>query len=352
LRPSLFSSRSLLWVREATLACLRPGYNPARRNSNCDREAQVARIGDRGEMEAFVRSIELGSFSASARELKLTPSAVSKLVTRLEGALKVKLLSRTTRKLVTTAEGELFLARCRTILGEMEDAESEVGRSRERPRGRLRMHVGVGFATHQVVPAMPRFCERYPEVQVELVVEDKTFDLVRDGIDISVRPGPPADTSLVARTIFEFQRIVCASPDYLKRHGTPRSPQELSTHTCIAMSGNWGLTHWRFDTPSGQQVVDVSGGLSVNNAECVLHFALQGSGIVRLNEFIIADAIRKGQLVPVLEDFHCADPVPMVASYPHLRHRLPRVAAMLDFLVERFAHAPWRATRGKKTKLR
>src|SRR3989442_12078628 len=225
----------------------------------------MARIGDRGEMEAFVRSVELGGFSAAARDLKLTPSALSKLVSRLESSLRVRLLNRTTRKLALTAEGELFLARCRRILAEMEDAETEVGRSRERPRGRLRVHVGVGFGTHLLVPAMPRFCERYPDVQVELVVEDRTLDLVRDGIDLSGRPGPLPDASLMARKVFQFERLVCAAPEYLKKHGEPRTPDDLARHRCIPMAGNWALTRWKFHTPAGIRVIDVSGGLSVNN---------------------------------------------------------------------------------------
>ena len=110
------------------------------------------------------------------------------------------------------------------------------------------MHVGVGFGTHLLVPAMPRFCERYPDVQVELVVEDRTLDLVKDGIDISVRPGLPADASLVARKLFEFERVVCAAPEYLKKHSAPRTPDDLARHRCIAMAGNWALTRWKFET--------------------------------------------------------------------------------------------------------
>src|SRR4051812_17927566 len=144
------------------------GYNPPRRNTACDGDSQMARIGSRGEMEAFVRSVELGGFSAAARELKLTPSALSKLVSRLETALRVRLLSRTTRKLIPTAEGELFLARCRRIIAEMEDAETEVGRSREQPRGRLRLHVGVGFATHLVMPSLPGFSSAIPKSRSSL----------------------------------------------------------------------------------------------------------------------------------------------------------------------------------------
>lgn len=305
----------------------------------------MARIGDRGEMEAFVRSVELGGFSAAARELKLTPSALSKLVSRLEGSLKVRLLNRTTRKLTPTAEGELFLARCRRILAELDDAETEVGRSRERPRGRLRMNVGVGFGTHQLVPALPRFFQRYPEVQLELGIEDRVVDLHKEGIDIAVRAGPPTDLSVVARKICEVERVVCASPEYLARHGEPRTPNDIRRHNCITLTATQSSSQWKFDTPAGRQVVDAAGTITVNNAECLLRLALLGVGIVRTNEFIVGDALRAGTLVRVLAEFHCAEPVPMMALYPHERHRLPRVAAMLDFLVESFAHQPWRSAR-------
>jgi DNA-binding transcriptional LysR family regulator len=309
----------------------------------------MGRIGDRGEMEAFVRSIELGGFSAAARELKLTPSALSKLVSRLESSLKIRLLNRTTRKLTPTAEGELFLSRCRRILAEMEDAENEIGGSRERPRGKLRMNVGVGFGTHQLVPALPRFLERYPGIQLELGVEDRVVDLQKENIDIAMRAGPPPeDLALVARKICEVERVVCASPKYLARHGAPRSPDDLARHTCITVSGPYGSGQWKFDLPSGRRVMDVVSTVSVNNAECLLRLAVLGVGIVRTNEFIVGEDLRKGSLVRVLSEFHCAEPVPMMALYPHLRQRLPRVAVMLDFLLASFGHAPWRTAVKKK----
>ena len=306
----------------------------------------MARIGDRGEMQAFVRSIELGGFSAAGRELKLSPSALSKLVTRLEDALGVRLLNRSTRKLTPTAEGELFLARCRRILAEMEDAETELSGRRERPRGRLRMNVGVGFGTHQLVPALPRFFERYPEIELDLGIEDRVVDLQKENFDIAVRAGPPpADAPLVARKICEVERVVCASPKYLARHGTPRSPDDLSRHRCLTVSGAYASAQWTFDSPEGRRVLEVTSVVTVNNADCLLRLAVLGVGIVRTNEFIVGGDLRKGTLVRVLEDHHCAQTVPMMALYPHMRQRLPRVAAMLDFLVESFAHAPWRAKR-------
>jgi DNA-binding transcriptional LysR family regulator len=295
-------------------------------------------------MAVFVRSVELGGFSAAARELKLTPSGLSKLVSRLETRLGVRLLNRTTRKLALTAEGSVFFERCRSILAEIDDAESEVTRSRERPRGRLRLHVAVGFAVHQVVPALPRFFQRYPEIEVDLVIEDRDLDLIKEDIDISVRPGPATDTALVVRKVCEFERVLCAAPQYLARRGTPRSPHDLAKHKCIALSGFSRRAQWPFETPSGRQAIDIAPITRVNNADCALRFALMGLGIVRLNEFVVAEAIRHGRLVPVLIDCHCADPEAMLALYPHTRHRLPRVAAMLEFLVTTFGHAPWRTT--------
>ncbi|HUQ74539.1 MAG TPA: LysR family transcriptional regulator [Burkholderiales bacterium] len=305
----------------------------------------MARIGDRGEMEAFVRSVELGGFSAAARELKLSPSAISKLVTRLEQTLRARLLSRTTRQLTLTPEGELFLARCRRILAEMEDAETEVGRSRERPRGRLRMSVGVGFGVHQLIPALPRFQERYPEVEVDLHVEDRVEDAGREGLDIVVRPGTLMDDSLVARPLFEFERVLCAAPGYLARHGAPRTADELLQHNCIAVSTRPPYGRWTFDTPAGRQVLDIKGAITVNNADCVLRLGVAGLGIVRLNEFIVADALRRRDLVRVLPELQSRENVPMFAMYPQQRHRLPRVAAMLDFLGETFGARPWRSAR-------
>ena len=310
----------------------------------------MSRIGDRGEMEAFVRAVELGSFSAAARELKLTPSTLSKLVTRLERTLKVRLLTRTTRRIAPTLEGELFVSRCRRILAEMEDAETEIGRSRERPRGRLRMHLGVGVAMHQIVDALPQFSERFPEVQMELLIEDRRVDLLRENIDISVRPWAPDSSNLVVRKIFEFERWLCASPAYLKRHGRPRTPEDLARHRLMAVSSIPLHDHWVFKGPSGQRVLPVPLSAAANNADCVYRFTLSGLGIARLNEFVVADALKDGRLVTVLDDFHAAEQLSMLAIYPHERHRLPRVAAMLDFLTERFAHRPWRSTERKKAR--
>jgi DNA-binding transcriptional LysR family regulator len=306
----------------------------------------MARIGDRSEMEAFVRAVDLGGFSAAARELGVTPSALSKLVSRLEASLQVRLLERTTRTLRPTPEGELLLAHCRRILAEIEDAEGELTSAAAQPRGRLRLHAGVGFGSHQLVPALPSFAERFPEVEVELILEDRPVDLARERIDISVWPGPPADGDVVARKLCDFDRVLCAAPSYRARRGLPDTPDDLAAHDCITLCGlPAALAPWTFRTPTGRRAVAVGGPVSANNAECIRRLALLGLGIARLNEFMVGDDLRAGRLVPVLAEAHCGDPLPMNVLYPHVRHRLPRVAAMLAFLVEGFADAPWRRPR-------
>ena len=310
----------------------------------------MSRIGDRGEMEAFVRSLDLGSFSAAARELKLTPSGISKLVTRLERSLKVRLLTRTTRSIAPTPEGELFLARCRRLLAEMEDAETELGASRDRPRGRLRMHTGPGFGMTQLVTAMPLFLERYPEVQVDLMLEDRRIDVIRENVDISVTVGQPDNTSLVVRKIFDFGRIACAAPAYLKRHGMPRSIDDLARHRCVRVTSTLGRMPWLFETPSGLRTLDLSPSLIVNNAGFATQLVMLGAGISQMMEFQVADAIRDGRLVRILPEYPSPESYSMVAVYPHERHRLPRVRAMLDFLVETFASRPWRGKEGSRSR--
>jgi DNA-binding transcriptional LysR family regulator len=294
-------------------------------------------------MGAFVRAVELGGFSAAARELGLTPSALSKLVTRLEDRLGVRLLNRTTRKLSLTPEGSAYFVRCQHILAEIEEAEAEVARFRGRPRGLLRMSVGTAFGTHQLVPALPRFLERYPEIRLELSVSDRRADIIEEGLDLGIRIGALADSSLVARRICGLERTICAAPSYLQRRGTPLAPQELLEHDCLYVSSMPELKLWPFDTPEGLQVIEISGSVGSDSADTLLQLAVMGVGIIRLVDIIVGAEIAKGTLVPILTDTHHVEATPMYAIYPHGRHRSPKVAAMMDFLVENFSHAPWRA---------
>lgn len=298
------------------------------------------------EMATLVSAVEHGGFSAAARALGVTPSAVSRTVSRLEARLGVRLLNRTTRRLTPTAEGEALVIRGRHILAELDEAEMEVTRARGAPRGLLRLHTLVAFGLHMLPQVLPEFLRRYPDVQVEISASDRLVDLVEEGGDLAVRSGRLADSSLVARKICDTERMICAAPVYLKRFGAPRRPEDLLRHNCIVISGHPQLRRWPFDDPAareGIRTIEVSGNVSANNAENVLQMALLGVGVVRLGDLVIAEHVNAGRLVPILTDSHHVEALPLHAVYPQSRLRSPKVAAMVDFLIEKFAHAPWRS---------
>ena len=294
------------------------------------------------DMAAFVRAVEKGGFSSAARDLGLTPSAISKLVTRMEDRLGVRLLNRTTRRLALTPEGEAFFHRTQRILADIEEAEAEVTRFRERPQGKLRVNVGHAFGAHQLVPALPEFLARYPDIEVEITMTDRVVDLMEEGADLGIRSGHLSDSSLIARKICDMERVICASPGYLGARGTPRKPGQLAEHECIVIANTPALRRWPFLTANGVKSIEVNGRVTANNADTLLQLALMGAGIIRLADVIVGEAIASGRLVPVLADVHHAEALPLHAVYPQGRHRSPRVAALVDFLVEKFAQAPWR----------
>ena len=287
------------------------------------------------EMNAFVRVAERGSFAAAATDLGLTPSALSKLVTRIEDRLGVRLLTRTTRKLALTAEGELFVARSRDILASIEAAEAEVTAASERPRGHLRVSVGTTVAKQILRPALPDFFARYPDITVELHVSDRQADLVAEQIDVAIRSGTLGDSTLVARKVGEARRVICASPRYLERHGSPQVPADLLRHNCLTLPGP-AWTQWPFHTHEGINRLAVSGTFTSDNADLLLDMAVAALGIARLADFIIARAEQEGALVRLLEDSHVPESFPIHALTVPGRHRAPRIRAFIDFVAEQF----------------
>ena len=293
-------------------------------------------------MTAFVRSVDGGGFSAAARELGLTPSALSKLVTRLEDRLGARLLQRTTRRLQLTPEGEAFYVRSRRILADMDEAEAEVVEAGVRPTGLLRLHCGSAFGMHQLAPAIPLFLERHPGVELDITISDEPLVGLGEGVDLAIRIGPLDESSMVARRICNLERVICAAPSYLERCGVPRTPDDLHQHNCLWITSLPVLRRWPFDTDDGIRVVHIDGNVVANNAETVLQLAMAGVGITRLTDVIVGDAIRRGELVPILSDWHHVEPVPLYATYPSGRNLSPKIRAMVDFLVEQFGPAPWR----------
>ena len=293
------------------------------------------------EMAAFVRVVDSSGFSAAASSLGLSPSAVSKLVTRLETRLGVRLLQRTTRALHLTEEGEVFYAAARRIVGEIETLETEIAGHSGTPHGLLRVTTSLAFAAHQLAPVLPEFLARHPLVQLDLLPTDRVIDLVEEGIDIAVRIGRLADTSFMARRIGEDRRLICAAPSYLANHGTPRRPEELARHNCIVSRERAHLNRWPFKIDGQITEIEVGGRVAMSEGELQMQLALQGIGIARLTRLTLAGAIREGTLVPLLGDFSAEEPVPIHAVYPHRRHLAAKVPAFVNFLIEKFTPPPW-----------
>lgn len=293
------------------------------------------------EMAAFVRVVDAKGFSAAAPALGLTPSAVSKLVTRLETRLGVRLLQRTTRALHLTADGEAFYATARRIVSDIETLESEMTDQRGTPHGPLRITTSLAFSTHQLAPVIGEFLARYPLVQLELMPTDRVVDMIEEGVDIAIRIGKLADSSFMARKIGEDIRLICASPGYLAQRAAPRRPEDLARHDCITNRERPHLNRWPFRVDGKIVEIEVDGRVAVAEGEAQMRLALQGLGIVRLTRLTLAGAIRRGELVSLLADFSAEEPVPIHAVYPHRRHLASKVGAFVNFLVEKFTPAPW-----------
>jgi len=285
------------------------------------------------EMSVFAEVARRGSFSAAARQLHQSPSAVSKLVTRLEKRLGARLFNRTTRQVSLTEGGEVYLQRCLAILDDIEDAEEVlVGYGRE-PKGHLTINSTAGFAQHCLLPLLPQFQQRYPHLSIDLQVSGDTIDLVAQGVDIAVRMGELKDTSLVARKICESPRVICASPSYLKQYGTPHCAEDLSQHNCLRLSTVPVFNKWALSTSNDRQVVDVSGNFFTDKVDILHMHALQGGGLVRLAKFVVEEDIAAGRLVPVLVSSN-QEVQEVHAVYVHRQHLPSKIRVFVDFLLQ------------------
>jgi len=293
------------------------------------------------ELLAFVRIAENGGFAAAARELGVTPSAASKLLTRLEQRLETQLLTRTTRRVSLTAEGNVYLDYAREILASISEAAAAVASNSERPSGLLRLNAGIAFGRHQLIPALPLFMERYPDIEIRIEITDKRIEVRAEDIDVVFRSGTLTDSPVVAKKIAEARRIICASPDYLNRCGIPETPEHLLNHNCLLITQYIELTRWHFRTANENIELAVKGNVSAGSADALCDLALAGHGVVCLLETMVADPLQRGALVPLLTNSYVADPVPIWALTPPIRNRIPRVKVLLDFLAEYFRTAPW-----------
>ncbi|HVI51447.1 MAG TPA: LysR family transcriptional regulator [Candidatus Sulfotelmatobacter sp.] len=292
-------------------------------------------------MVAFVRVAESHSFSEAARRLNLSKSVVSRQVSGLEADLGARLFHRTTRSLTLTEVGAAYLERCQRILTDIEEANLSVSNLQAAPRGKLRVSAPVPFALQHLAPALPDFLSRYPEMEIDLALNDRFVNLVEEGFDLAIRIGKLDDSSLIARYLAPARRVVVGSPEYLAARGTPQTPDDLSNHCCLTYSNLSAADEWSFVTPEGKRwPVEVKGRLRVNNGDVLRQAALGGLGLTLLPTFIVGADLQAGTLVQVLQDF-VAQNTGIHAVYPHARHLSPKVRAFVDFLAERFGPRPY-----------
>jgi DNA-binding transcriptional LysR family regulator len=293
-------------------------------------------------MEVFVRVVQSGSFSEAARALSLTPSAVSKQVSRLEDRLGARLINRTTRRLGLTEEGTAFFDRAQRILADVSEAEQAVTHLHGAPRGTLKLNAPVVFGRMHIAPLIPTFLQQHREVRIDFTVNDRFVDLLEEGLDLVIRIGELKDSSLIARRLATNRRVVVASPEYLERHGRPERPRDLAAHNCIVYLYRSTKNLWPFDGPEGPESVEVRGDIEANNAEVILELVRSGQGIALLPTWLVAQCLRQGHLQQVLKGYAAADSQ-IYAVYPPGRHLSPKVRAFVDHLVQHFKTSPlWR----------
>lgn len=284
---------------------------------------------------AFVRTADLGSFAAAGRILELSPSAVGKAVTKLEQQLGTRLFQRSTRSIRLTEEGRLFHERCRRILDDLDDAQSVLAQAMETPRGRLRLSSPI-VSYHLLLPLLPEFTERYPEIELDLDFNDRIVDLIEEGVDVAIRSGDLPDSRLMARALRPFQLLLCASPAYLERHGVPKCPRDLDRHFGLRFRfpNSGKLQEWPLTLPDGEPELRVRTVLTCNNMEALRGATVRGLGIGCLPDFLAREPLANGALRTVLVD-HIDAPGQFRLLWASNRNLSPKVRVLVDFLSER-----------------
>ncbi len=285
-----------------------------------------------GEMEVFVRAVELGGFTAAATACRMTPSAVSKLVTRLEKRLGARLINRSTRRLQLTPEGCVFFERSLAILADIAEAERHASAG-EQVAGHIRINTSGSFGNHVLAPLVPAFMALHPNVSLEVFHTDRIVDLMEERADVAIRAGPLKSSSLTARKLGAARKLIVASPDYLRRHGSPRSVAELEKHCRIGFAYSRAIEAWPLRIDDEIATIPAIRSLQVSDGEAMRHLALNGAGLARLAAFTVKSDIATGRLLPVLEELNPGDVEEFYAVYIGQGGPLPaRVRALLEFL--------------------
>ncbi len=288
-------------------------------------------------MSVFVKVVEQGSFARAAERLDMSTSAVSRHVAELETYLATRLLNRTTRRISLTESGQAYFERALHLLADIEETEAVVSSSTVNPRGTIRLTCSTSFGVPHLAPAIGAFQARYPEVHFDISASNRFVDLVEDGLDLAIRIGDIGNPNLIARRLGSMRLIACASPDYLKRRGTPTHPDDLIKHSCFTYEYSPAKNTWPFRNRDGSELkTRIAGGIHANNGEMLAALAVSGAGIALEPDFIIQPLIESGQLKEILKEFQPA-PYPIYAVYPSRRHLSAKVRTFVEFLAERFA---------------
>ncbi|MBA5636222.1 LysR family transcriptional regulator [Duganella sp. LX20W] len=293
-------------------------------------------------MRALRRVVELGSFTAAGEALGLSHTVVSRQISHLEAKLGAQLLNRTTRRFALTTAGTEYYAACKHILDALDDADRAVGQHQANPSGTLRINAPMAFGTQELARWLPQFLASYPELRVDLVCNDRIVDLIEDGFDVALRlTRDLPDSTLIAKRLASSRVMLVASPDYLRRHGTPRTPQDLLQHNCLTYTQVARPQEWRFTGPDGADVaVTVRGSLQANTGMALCTAALAGTGITTTASFLAHAELRSGALVQVLPDYPMR-PRELYVLYPHNRHLSPKVRVFVAFAAELYASRDW-----------
>jgi len=288
-------------------------------------------------MTTFVKVVETGSFSAAGRALELSLPAVSRQIDNLEAHLRSQLLVRTTRRLALTEDGQAYYERAKSILAAIEDAETALTTRHAVPSGRLTVSSPVTFGRLLLAPAIPEFLAQFREVAVDVLLLDRTVNPVEEGIDVAIQAGVLADSSLIARKLAEYRRIVCAAPAYLKRRGEPHTPDDLKFHDCVIFTLLESTQTWRFRTPEGEIQIPISGRMRTNNGDAAVAAAIGGAGLMMAASYLVREHLAAGRLVTVLESFE-SPPTVLHALFPHARLMSAKVRVFLDYLANLTRH--------------
>lgn len=298
------------------------------------------RVNRAADMEIFATAIERGSFSAAARVLGLSPSAVSRAISGIEARFGVRLIVRTTRALAMTAEGEAYYHAARRILSDLTEVEQAIG-EQAAPRGRLRVSTTLSYGRRYIVPLLGEFVDRYPGIIVDISLTDTVIDLIEERADVAIRIGPLPDSPLIARRLGESDRAVVASPAYLAAHGTPAIPADLHGHRCIGFNFRRRQPWWPFAQHGESFDLPVTPVIEANNGDTVVQLAMDGVGIARVGRFNVADEIADGRLVELLADYNPGDVEPFHALFLGGSTLPARVRVFIDFLAERIGRDGW-----------